>query len=135
MTATKMRARLALALLLVAVLPAPARSQLPPAPEFTEPFSYSASLTTTPAQVVGPNPVRRRIVFCNPSLTALVAVCPPITRGGNIIACAVNGAGGVTLLPYACQAFEGTVNNPLLPTSWNAVANSGAAALTVWEWE
>src|ERR1700722_19729711 len=72
------------------------------------PFDYNPTLSTTPVQVLPLDPVRRRIVFHNPSATTLIAFCPPgVTRAGVTFTCAVNGAGSITLRPYGSYILDG----------------------------
>jgi hypothetical protein len=98
------------------------------------PYGYAVSVGTSSTTAVAANPARKYIQFCNPNDTAKVAVCPTVGRSGTIT-CTVNGAGSVTLLPYACQGFGGIGGTPSIPTGWNAISSAGGSALTVMEWE
>lgn len=100
------------------------------------PFTFPATVGTSSAQVIAANPARKRIKFTNPNATALVAICPTISRTATpTITCTVNGAGSVTLLPYQSETFDGVGGNPRVDTAWNAIASAGGSALTVYEWE
>jgi hypothetical protein len=91
----------------------PAHAQFVPPPpnqSLTPPFDYPPIMSATPTQVLPVDPLRRRIIFMNPSQTATIAFCPSqITRAGATFACAVNGAGSITLLPLRWQASFSTV--------------------------
>ena len=77
------------------------RSLLPP-------FDYPPILTTAPQQVLPIDTARRRIIFFNPSATVSIAFCPSqVTRAGASFACAVNGAGSITLLPLGSFVLDG----------------------------
>jgi hypothetical protein len=102
------------------------------------PWDYDPTLNTTPIQVLPADPVRRRIIFSNPSATVTIAFCPSqITRDGTTFACAVNGAGSITLLPYGSFVLDGgTEQGPPLSMSaaWFGVATASAPA-TLMEFE
>jgi hypothetical protein len=102
------------------------------------PFDYPPTLTTTPQQVLPVDPLRRRIIFFNPSATVTIAFCPSgVTRGGIPFTCAVNGAGSITLLPYGSFVLDGgTVQGPPLSmgAAWFGVATASAPS-TVFEFE
>ena len=121
------RILVALALLLI---PAAALAQVPP-------YDYPLTIGTSPSQVLfGPNNARRRLVFFNPNATAIVAVCPALSRVNSApIVCAVNGAGSVTILPYASFTVDGVGQNGALPSSWNAIASAPGSALSILEFE
>jgi hypothetical protein len=120
------RLLVALALLLA---PSIAFAQVPP-------YDYPLTITTSPVQILGPNATRRRLVFSNPNATALIAVCPKLSRVNSApITCAVNGAGSVTILPYASFTVDGVGQNGSLPSSWNAIASAPGSALTILEFE
>jgi hypothetical protein len=95
-------------------------------------------LSATPQQVLAIDPVRRRIIFFNPSSTATIAFCPSgITRAGVTFACSVNGAGSITLLPMGSFVLDGgTEQGPPLAmgAAWMGVATTTAPA-TVFEFE
>jgi hypothetical protein len=103
------------------------------------PWDYPPTLTTTPTQVLPLDPVRRRIIFFNPSSSATIAFCPSqVTRAGVTFACAVNGAGSITLLPMGSFVLDGgTPQGPPLSmgTSWFGVANAPGVPATVMEFE
>jgi hypothetical protein len=103
------------------------------------PWDYPPTLSTTPVQVLPLDPVRRRIVFFNPSQTATIAFCPSqITRNGATFACAVNGAGSITLLPMASFVLDGgTPQGPPLAmgSAWFGVASAASVPATVLEFE
>jgi hypothetical protein len=117
-----------------ATMAAHARSQ-----SLQPPFDYPPTLTTTPVQVLPLDPARRRIVFINPSATASIAFCPTgVTRAGVPFACAVNGAGSITLLPLGSFILDGgTPQGPPLAMSaaWFGVSNGAGAPATVLEFE
>jgi hypothetical protein len=117
----------ALALLLI---PGAAIAQVPP-------YAYPLTIGTSPTQVLpGPNAARRRLVFVNPNATAAVAVCPTLSRVNSAaITCAVNGAGSITIMPYASFTVDGVGQNGALPSAWNGIASAPGSALTVLEFE
>jgi hypothetical protein len=120
--------RLLVALCLI--LPAAALAQTPP-------YVYPRIVGTASVQVLpGPNNARRRIVFQNPNATALVAVCPALSRVNSApITCAINGAGSITLLPYASFPVDGVGQNGAIPSPWNAISDTAGAHLTILEFE
>jgi hypothetical protein len=103
------------------------------------PFDYPPILSTTPIQVLMVDPLRRRIVFFNPSATASIAFCPSqVTRPGVTFACAVNGAGSITLRPLASFVLDGgTEQGPPLSmgAAWFGVASAANAPATLMEFE
>ena len=100
------------------------------------PYTYPFTVGTGSVQVLAANPQRKRVEFVNPNPTALIAVCPSISRATSAaITCTVNGAGSITLLPYASYRFEGVGQPGVVNSAWNAIASAGASALTVLEWE
>jgi hypothetical protein len=103
------------------------------------PWDYPPTLTTTPVQVLPLDPIRRRIIFFNPSATATIAFCPSqVTRAGVTFACAVNGAGSITLLPYGSFVLDGGTpqGSPLsMGVAWFGVASTAGAPSTVFEFE
>jgi hypothetical protein len=100
------------------------------------PFTYPVTVGAASAQVIPTNPARRRIKFTNPNPTALVAVCPTISRTATpTITCTVNGAGSTTLLPYQSETFDGVGGTPKVDSAWNAIASAPGSALTIYEWE
>lgn len=123
-----MRQLLAILLFLIS---APAFAQSPGMP-----YTYPVTIGTSSSQVIGTNTNRKRIEFVNPNATALIAVCPTISRTTvPTITCAVNGAGSITLLPYASYRVDGVGNIPQVNSAWNGIASTPGAALTVFEWE
>jgi hypothetical protein len=120
------RILVALALLL---LPGAAFAQTPP-------YAYPITVGTSPVQVLGPDAARRRLVFSNPNATATVAVCPAVSRVNSApITCAVNGAGSVTILPYASFTVDGVGQNGSLLSAWNGIASAPGSALSILEFE
>jgi hypothetical protein len=103
------------------------------------PFDYNPTLSTTPVQVLPLDPVRRRIVFHNPSATTLIAFCPSgVTRAGVTFACAVNGAGSITLRPYGSYILDGgTPQGPPLSmgSAWIGVGSAAGSPATIQEFE
>jgi hypothetical protein len=103
------------------------------------PWDYPPMLSTTPQQVLPLNPVRRRIIFFNPSATALIAFCPSqVTREGATFACAVHGSGSIMLLPLASFVLDGgTPQGPPLSmgSAWFGVSTSDGVPSTVLEFE
>jgi hypothetical protein len=103
------------------------------------PFDYPPTLSATPVQVLPVNPIRRRIIFFNPSATAAIAFCPSqVTRAGATFACAVNGSGSITLLPLASFVLDGgTPQGPPLAmgSAWFGVASTSGVGATVLEFE
>lgn len=86
------------------------------------------NLTTTPAQVIGLNPQRRRITFCNPSPTTLY-VAPTVQASGAALVPSVSALGGCfPLVQFAVLVVEGECQVP-----WQAFMASGTGALTVME--
>jgi hypothetical protein len=120
------RILVALALLLI---PAAAIAQTPP-------YAYPLTVGTSPVQVLGADNARRRVAFANPNATAIVAVCPSLSRVNSApIVCAVNGAGSVTILPYASFTVDGVGQNGALPSAWNGIASAPGSALSILEFE
>jgi hypothetical protein len=103
------------------------------------PFDYNPTLSTTPVQVLPIDPIRRRIIFSNPSATASIAFCPSgVTRGGATFTCAVNGPGSITLLPLGSFILDGgTPQGPPLSmgAAWIGVASAAGVPATVFEFE
>lgn len=100
------------------------------------PYTYPVTVGTSSAQAMPVNPSRKRIEFVNPNATALVAICPTISRTATpTITCTVNGPGSVTLLPYQSYRVDGVGGNPQVNTAWNAIASGAGSSLTVFEWE
>lgn len=100
------------------------------------PYTYPVTVGTSSAQAIGTNVARRRIEFYNSSDTAKIAVCPTISRTATpTITCTVNGPGSITLLPYQSYRVDGVGGTPKVDSAWNAIASSGGAPLTVFEWE
>lgn len=97
------------------------------------PYAWPVTVGTSSAQVLPYDPLRKHVKFCNPNATALVAVAPNFNRAsGSTLTAVVNGAGSVTILPYACFDVDGY---PTLAQAWSAIANSPSSALTIWEFE
>jgi hypothetical protein len=116
----------ALALLLI---PGAALAQTPP-------YDYPITVGTAQVQVLAADAARRRLVFANPNATAIVAVCPSLSRVNSApIVCVVNGAGSVTLLPYSQFTVDGVGQNGALPSPWNAIASAPGSALSILEFE
>jgi hypothetical protein len=128
---------------LVAVLSSLAHAQtqnfLQPPNTLLPPFDYPPILSTTPIQVLTVDSLRRRIICFNPSATATIAFCPSqITRPGVTFACAVNGAGSITLLPMASFVLDGgTEQGPPLAmgAAWFGVASAAGSPATICEFE
>jgi hypothetical protein len=131
----------ALAALALAGGAAVAQQQFIPLPNqsLQPPWDYPPVLTTTPVQVLAPDTLRRRVIFFNPSATATIAFCPSqVTRAGATFACAVNGAGSITLLPLASFILDGGTpqGSPLqMGAAWFGVSASGNAPATLFEFE
>ena len=124
-------AGLCLALVLAAL--APAAAQVPP-------YLYPAVIGTTQAQVLPQNDRRRRVIFINPNATATIAFCPagPARNTGAAVACAVNGAGSITVLPRSSFVIDGgTLEGPPLQmgSAWNGVADTPSSNFTALEFE
>lgn len=81
------------------------------------PNAYGTSLGTVSVAVIGPNPVRRGIVFHNPG-TIAVAVCP-----ANLSA--AFGPGSLIVLPGDTKRVFAQ-GNLKVNCGWNAIAQSGA---------
>ena len=102
----------------------------------TPPYVYPITVGTSSVQILGPDNARRRLVFSNPNATAIVAVCPTLSRVNSAaITCAVNGAGSVTILPYASFTVDGVGQNGSIPSAWNAIASAPGSALSILEFE
>ena len=87
-------------------------------------------------QVLQADNARRRIVFANPNATATVAVCPTLSRVNSApIVCAVNGAGSITLLPYASFPVDGVGQNGSTSGALECVSDTPGAALSILEFE
>jgi hypothetical protein len=126
-----MRLLLILAALLAA-FPALAQTNTTPLPPFVRP----ATVGTSPVLVAPQNDARRSIEFCNPNVTAVIAVCPVRSRvDASAITCAVNGAGSVTIPPSNCWGKTIVTQSATLPTAWNAIADTAASKITVFETE
>lgn len=120
------RIALALAFLLV---PAAALAQ-------QVPYAYPITVGTSPVQVLSSDTARKQVTFFNPNATALIAVCPSKSRvDSSNITCAINGAGSITILPYASVPIAGVGQNGAVPSSWNAISDTVGAHLTILEWE
>jgi hypothetical protein len=118
---------LVFASLLVLVTPALAQKM---------PYTYPRTVGTSPVQVLGENPTRKRLTFHNPNATAKIAFCAQTSRvDSSPITCAVNGAGAITLLPYAGLTVDSVVTSNSLPSAFNAVADTPGAAATILEFE
>lgn len=116
----------------IALLAVPAAWALSPA----IPYGYPITIGTTAAQVLGADTIRKRVIFINPNTTALVAVCPAVSRvDSTAITCTVNGAGSITLLPYQSITIDGAGQNGTLPSAWNAIADTPSSHLTILEFE
>jgi hypothetical protein len=115
-----------------------ARSVTAKAQSLGPPWDYPPTLTATPQQVLPVDPARRRIIFANPSATATIAFCPSqVTRDGSTFACAVNGAGSITLTPLGSFVLDGgTPTGPPLAmgAAWFGVSTASAPA-TIFEFE
>jgi hypothetical protein len=95
------------------------------------PIGTSVVLSTTSAQVIGANPSRRSITFCNPStIIEWIAPAPivPLTGGGV-------GIG----LPAAATGTTVCFSTPIIGTAgqgqaWNAVSASATPNITILEY-
>jgi hypothetical protein len=129
--------RLLVAAVAALALVAPTLAQIPL--PLQPPFDYNPTLTTTPQQVLMADTARRRIIFFNPSAAATIAFCPSqVTRAGATFACAVNGAGSITLLPLASFVLDGGTpqGSPLqMGAAWFGVASAANSPSTVMEFE
>ena len=111
---------------------------LTPAAAFaqTPPYDYPLTIGTSPVQVLAADSARRRLVFANPNATALIAVCPALSRVNSAaITCAVDGPGSISILPYASFTVDGVGQNGALPSPWNAIASAPGSAMTILEFE
>jgi len=102
------------------------------------PYVYPVTLGTAQATILPANPARKKLIFQNPSATALVAVCPlgPSRSNGAAIVAAVNGC--TTILPYQSIEISGsTASGPqqAMPSPWIGIASAGGSPLTVYEFE
>jgi hypothetical protein len=122
--------RLAGILLAAVLLSAPAaRAQ-------SLPYVYDPTIGTSPAQILPNNPLRKALIFFNPSAGNTCAVCPAVSRrNSGAVTCALNGAGSFPLAPGAQLRLEGWNWGavPLLPSAWNGVCSSstGLTALEI----
>jgi hypothetical protein len=124
---------LSLSFLLAGAAYAAAQSPAPP-------YAYPRTVGTSSAQVLAGNNARRRVLFSNPNATAIIAVCPTISRvDSSAIACTVHGAGSITILPYASIQLDGIGGAPgpvaSVPTSWNAISDTPGSMISIYEWE
>jgi hypothetical protein len=122
--------RLLILLGLIAAIAAPAAAQ-------QLPYAWPQTVGTTAVQVLPANPARKQVFFHNPNASATVSVCPTVSRkDGTNVACTVNGAGSITLLPGG-SATLGGVGSPTaaIPTPWNGIASAPSTPLTIYEWE
>ena len=114
-------------------------------PAAAQPYAFPATVTTAPAQAIGSNAARKRLIFHNPNDTVKVAVCPCSagisgtscsSRGGSFTP-SINGAGCTTILPYdRVDISGGSPSGPqqAMPSAWIAVG-SGSGTLTIYEFE
>lgn len=100
------------------------------------PYVFPRTVGTSAISVAPANPTRKRLMFVNPNATAIVAVCPAVSRvSGANVTCTVNGAGSITILPSASIQLDGTGQNGSIPSAWNAISDTVSSALSVFEWE
>jgi hypothetical protein len=115
-------------------VPAHAQSQ-----SLQPPWDYPPTLGPTPQQVLPIDPIRRRIIFFNPSATATVAFCPSqVTRASVPFTCAVHGSGSITLAPLASFVLDGgTPQGPPLAmgAAWFGVSTAAGVPSTALEFE
>lgn len=83
-----------------------------------------ATVGTSPIALIAADPNRRYLLIHNPSDTIKIAIAPPG------VTAAINGAGGITLLPYGTFWCE----NNFDPTCAFTVISSGGSnnPVTVW---
>lgn len=125
--------RLALVLIALAGSFGPAAAQTPP-------YDYAITIGTTSVQVLGPSPTRRRVIFHNPNVTALVAVCPvgPTRSANTTVVAVINGAGCITILPRGYFDLQGAnAQGPPLAmgSAWVGISDTPSVALTILEFE
>ncbi len=96
---------------------------------------------TTVGQVSGPalpaNPTRGGLVFYNPSLSVIIAVCPAVVNQGILGAytgnatgvAIINGAGSITINP----GDKFIIDNLTASGAFNAIASGPGGLLTTWE--
>jgi hypothetical protein len=124
------KACLLIILVLLAAAAARAQSALP--------YAYAPSVGTSSTQILAQNAARKALIFFNPGTTNTCAICPALSRATQVaIACAVNGAGSITLTPgtqFTLQGFVGQ-GQPIIPSAWNAVCSGAGSPLTILEWE
>jgi hypothetical protein len=127
-----MRHLIAVLLILAGVFPAGA--QVPP-------YVYAITLGTVSTQILGVDPLRKRLFFHNPNATALVAVCPvgpARVTGGVAVVAAINGAGCKTILPldaFTVDAAEPGGPTLYMPSAWVGIGSTASTALTIFEME
>jgi hypothetical protein len=105
----------------------PAKSQV----TALSPLGTSVPLSTTSAQVIGLNPTRRSLTFCNPS-TIIIWIAPsgitPLAAGGVGIGLPAASTGTTV-------CFSTTViGDRTQGQAWNAIAASGTPNLTILEY-
>lgn len=123
-----MRFLFAALIMLAAMLDARAQSTLP--------YTYPVTVGTSSVPVLPTNQARKQLVFINPNASAIVSVCPAISRvTSTSITCTLHGPGAIPILPYAFFPLAGIGGNPNLPQAWNAISDTGGSSLTVLEWE
>lgn len=89
-------------------------------------------LGTGSTQVIDADAQRQSITFENPNNGdgtngVNVAVCQEKDAAGNVLTCAVNGAGTFTIFPGASRTFTGN----MAKSAWKASAASAAQKLTI----
>jgi hypothetical protein len=126
-----MKRSLAVFLFFLFLFAVPAVAQNSP----SAPFVYPRTVNTSAAEVLPFNPQRRRVMFHNPSGTAIIYLCPAYSRvTGTALTCTV-GAGALALLPYAYLQLDVISGGGGMPTAWNALSSNAGSPLTILEWE
>lgn len=86
--------------------------------------SGKTNLSNTSVQVIGSNPVRRKIEFINPNTTETIYVC-----AGNLVA--TTGGGSIPIFAGGVLIIKGENVN----CAWNAIApDAGSFGITILEY-
>ncbi|SRR5882724_331377 len=101
------------------------------------PTGYGTTVGTTSGPVLPANPTRGGLVFYNPSLSVILAVCPAVVNlavlgsySGNATGVAVlYGAGSIVLNP----GDKFIIDNLMCSGAWNGIASGPGGVLTVLE--
>lgn len=93
------------------------------------PNGTSVALSTTSAQIIGTNPTRHGLQFCNPTaIVEFIAPVPivPLTAGGV-------GIGLPAIASGVTSCYTAPIGMPGIGQAWNGVSASGTPNITVLE--